>query len=111
MDHNQKQWHKIFNNPDFQCGLRIRFQVEYGISHAEFEVIFQSLSGKSRREVGKALLISEATVKFHITQIKKKLKMHRNRRMYHLYSYVPIDLIMKFYKQVELKMEGRYGAA
>ena len=41
----------------------------------EVEVLRELTSGKSNKEIGNALNISEATVKVHITHILEKLKV------------------------------------
>lgn len=48
------------------------------LSPREIEVVAQVLRGVSHREVGKALFISEKTVKFHMTNIFQKLQL-KNR--------------------------------
>jgi DNA-binding NarL/FixJ family response regulator len=40
----------------------------------ELEVLHKVASGKSNKEIGVALSISEATVKVHVTHILEKLK-------------------------------------
>ncbi len=52
--------------------------VEKQLSRREIQVVDQVIKGVSNREVANALFVTEKTIKFHLTNIYKKLNI-RNR--------------------------------
>lgn len=50
---------------------------ELGITPREFEVLQQVAAGRSNREIGEALFLSESTVKTHVSNLLAKLDARR----------------------------------
>jgi DNA-binding CsgD family transcriptional regulator len=48
---------------------------DFGITHRETEILSQVVQGKSNKEIGGTLFISEGTVKNHLYSIMRKLKV------------------------------------
>jgi len=58
-----------------EIGAKLADRIAYtGLSEREREVLDELARGKSNREIGRSLFISEATVKFHINRILSKLE-------------------------------------
>jgi DNA-binding CsgD family transcriptional regulator len=53
----------------------------YGMSRAEFTVYSYVVQGLSNKEVADKVFISEKTVKFHLTNIYKKLNVKSRTKM------------------------------
>lgn len=60
--------------PALQETLGPRLEKE-GLSNREIEVVRQVSKGLSNREVGLNLFITEKTIKFHLTNIYKKMSV------------------------------------
>lgn len=58
-----------------KCGHQSKKNRTGGLSLREAEVISHAITGKPSSEIGEALYICEKTVKFHLTQIYKKLNI------------------------------------
>ena len=52
--------------------------INYGLSSREFEVLKLLVKGFSNPEIAKKMLISESTVKAHVSSILRKIKV-KNR--------------------------------
>ncbi len=59
-------------------------QSEFGISRRELEVLECIASSKSNREIADALLISENTVKTHVSSLLQKLDAKRRTEALHI---------------------------
>ena len=58
-------------------GAKLAERIDYPqLSPREFDVIKLMTQGKSNREIGQALCISEGTVKFHVNNILSKLQVN-----------------------------------
>ncbi len=61
-----------------------KFFASYQISERERDIVREMLRGRSIREVGAALFISEATVKSHQQNIYNKLKVSSKKQLFDL---------------------------
>lgn len=52
-----------------------RFLVAKKLSNREVEVVHEVIKGLSNKEVANGLFVTEKTVKFHMTNIMKKMKL------------------------------------
>jgi DNA-binding CsgD family transcriptional regulator len=50
---------------------------EYGLSKRETEVVAELITGVTNKEIANTLFVTEKTVKFHLTNIYKKLGTRR----------------------------------
>lgn len=58
-------------------GVKLAERIKYPqLSPRELDVISLMTQGKSNQEIGKALCITEGTVKFHVNNILSKLQVH-----------------------------------
>ncbi len=58
----------------------------YGLTNRESEILRESLSGSTAAEIGKALFISQATVRTHLTHLLKKTGFSTRMEMVHSFE-------------------------
>jgi len=60
-----------------------------GLTNREIDVAYLTAFGLSNREIGNEIFLSESTVKFHLTNVYKKLTLEsRAKLMYMCFSYM-----------------------
>jgi DNA-binding CsgD family transcriptional regulator len=65
------------------------FSEFYGLSRREEEILYHVLQGKSTKDIGKVLFISEGTAKNHILNIFEKTNVHSRFKLLTLYNKFP----------------------
>lgn len=55
----------------------------YGLSAREIEVTEQLVTGKSTSEMAESLFVTDKTVKYHLTNIYKKMKVKSRYELIH----------------------------
>ena len=63
----------IFRPVDTAGASRLQTQEEVGLSKRELSILEALQSGASNQEIGKRLFLAEQTVKFHLTNVYRKL--------------------------------------
>ena len=62
------------------------FQERYELSDREMEVVRLITQGRSKREVGERLFVSENTVKAHVKHIYTKMGIHNKKELLDAYE-------------------------
>ena len=96
----------LFQNKDFNGLLRTYYMEKKNLSSREFEILsFLLKDGKTNKEISNELFIAEKTVKFHNTNIFKKIGI---KHRIEVTKTIPISLIRSFFfteNKIQSKIE------
>ena len=81
-----------------------------GLSKSEAEVCVYAIQGFSSKEISEKLFVSVKTIKFHFTNIFKKLKIFNRSQI--IWRVYPLNkLVSQDFRKLEIgqKLKNRYG--
>ena len=74
-------WQKCLDKRDSSL-MEVLDKLEANLTNREYDVLENLISGKTGKEIGKALFLSENTIKYHIKKIYKKLDVHSKAELF-----------------------------
>ena len=79
---------KVVDGQDVKSGSILDYLQCFKVSNHEFRVIKFIEEGKSNKEIGSLMFISESTVKKHISNIFKKLNIKNRYELINFYKQI-----------------------